>query len=243
MPAQHLELLSFPLLSFYLHLFLFRLSYVSSSLVPFSRREWKTRNGQVGYTKHIRLYGTSANWPVSFCLFFFLLLFGVRASDINPNPPFFSRFRDEGGRILSRGGRGRDASSLLAKLSHQKSLEIVLWIPGSLSALSDPRGWPHGINLRDDEGRIIRAIVPSSGCSFQIVSFFLGTIFLCFPSLSCMRGLTRGTKRITRHELGGRDPEYLEPSTAIPGIGTIRLWNSAKGTRVTILLASRQPAR
>lgn len=117
----------------------------------------------------------------------------------------------------------------------------------SLSVLSGPRGWPHGINLRDDDGRIIRAIVTVFGLFFQIVSFFLVAIppspSPVFPFLSHAGRHTRGMKRITRYELGGRDPEYLEPSTAIPGIGTIRPRSSGKGTRVTILLTNSQSTR
>lgn len=66
------------------------------------------RNGQVGYTKHIRLYGTSANWPASFlALFFFFFPLFLQLGDINPNPPGSFLGDDEKGvgRIVARARR------------------------------------------------------------------------------------------------------------------------------------------
>lgn len=82
--------------------------------------------------------------------------------------------------------------------------------------------------------------LPSSDCSFEIVSFFFVAILPPPFSLSLACGKIYAGNEMN-NELGGRDSEYLESSTTIPGIGTIRPRNSAKGTRVTILLTSSQP--
>ena len=98
---------------------------LSMSFVLFSRYEKERTNGQVGYTKHIRLYGTSTNWPASFLLFFRFFFSLATLTRI-----LRSSLRRQGGRRTElsreRGGRGQGASSLLAKLSHRKSLEVVL---------------------------------------------------------------------------------------------------------------------
>lgn len=78
---------------------------LSRSFVPFSRHGEKERtNGQVGYTKHIRLYGTSANWPASFLLFFPRFL--LQPGDINPyfSVPLFEDEEDVE-RIVARARR------------------------------------------------------------------------------------------------------------------------------------------
>jgi len=91
------------------------------------------RNGQVGYTKHIRLYGTFANWPASFLVSFFSLslsLFSLLRFDpatLTRILRSFSSLGDEEEARANCRGRARPARRVSpAKLSHQKSLEIVL---------------------------------------------------------------------------------------------------------------------
>lgn len=164
-------------------------------LFLFQHGEKERTNGQVGYTKHIRLYGTSANWPASFLAFFFFRFFFnpatltciLRSSETRRAWSELSRI--ESSRKIEPSKKFRDRALNSGRFL---SLGSVFFSAAVHMALI------YGTQRRRENNswrsyRYLRILLfPRSFC------FFFHGSFSHFPLL--LRERVRGTRRIMRHE-------------------------------------------